>query len=97
MRIWSTSLRSPVTHAARFNAAICRNQHDSGFQLMKIRVTKLSSRFLPGVKYFKNGAVAAGPKAVSGDSDREAASEGYIRVVDESGEDYIYPMICSFA
>ena len=23
--------------------------------------------------------------------DREAASEGYIRVVDESGEDYVYP------
>jgi hypothetical protein len=23
--------------------------------------------------------------------DREAAREGYIRVVDESGEDYIYP------
>jgi hypothetical protein len=43
MRIWSTSLRSPVTHAARFNAAICRNQHDSGFQLMKIRVTNLRS------------------------------------------------------
>lgn len=32
----STSLRSPVTHAARFSAAICRNQLDSGFQLMKI-------------------------------------------------------------
>jgi hypothetical protein len=45
MRIWSTSLRSPVTHAARFNAAICRNQHDSGFQLMKIRVTTFSQAF----------------------------------------------------
>jgi len=37
-------LRSAVTHAARFSAAICRNQLDSGFQLMKIWVTNLRSR-----------------------------------------------------
>ena len=28
--------------------------------------------------------------------DREAAREGYIRVVDESGEDYMYRLSCSF-
>ena len=36
---WATSLRSPGTHAARFSAAICRNQLDSWFQLLKIWVT----------------------------------------------------------
>ncbi len=46
--VWSTSLRSPVTHAARFSAAICRNQLDSGFQLAKIWLTThLSSRLQP--------------------------------------------------
>ena len=27
---------------------------------------------------------------------REASREGYLRVIDESGEDYIYPATCSY-
>jgi hypothetical protein len=37
------------TYAARLRAAICRNQPDIWFQLVKIRVTTLSSALSSGV------------------------------------------------
>ena len=47
-------------HAIRRNPSTSRTQRSSWFQLVKMRLTKLSSAFSSGAKYLKSGAVTGG-------------------------------------